>query len=165
MRRAVIVGAVLLLVAWPGVASSPEGLVASQAVAANAVLWEGGVADGSDAIAKAVPRKDKATFDVIGFVLGGIITESGCGNPGLSGPVVFLQIRTKGSPLGLVGVGCAGKTFGACSTLRIGQRVRLQGTMVLMPDFTRADFVACDPATWVPFEVPLNVFVATKVAK
>jgi len=122
-------------------------------------------ASGGDEALKAVPRKDKALIDIIGTVYSvSAPISSNCGNPGLGAPVTFVNVVSLGSPLRYVGIGCAGPTLGACLALRPGQRVRIQGTMALMPDFTREDFNPCDINTWFLPEVPaLNVLVATKV--
>lgn len=116
---------------------------------------------------KTVPRQDKAAIDIIGTVYSvQPVANSQCGGTPLGAAVVFVNVYSTGSPLRYIGIGCAGSTLASCSSLRPGQRVRIQGTAVLMPDFMRPDFDPCNPDTWfLPEVATFNVLVATKVTR
>jgi len=103
---------------------------------------------------KAVPRTDKATADVVGQILAGqVVTDYQCsGNS-----VLFLLIRVSGNPVTAI---CS---TSACSSLRVGQRVRLQGGLISIPNTDSPGFNPCDTSTWVPGLS--NIFVATKVTR
>lgn len=161
MRGPLIVVILALLVASAAEAQKVKTpLLRAQVLAVAA-------ASDNDELLKAVPRKDKALVDINGTVYS--VSEpisADCGNPALGAPVTFVNVYSTGSPLRYIGIGCAGPTLGICLSLRPGQRVRIQGTMALMPDFTREDFDPCDINTWFLPEVPtFDVLVATKVTR
>lgn len=103
---------------------------------------------------KAVPRTDKASVDVVGQILAGqVVTDYQCsGNS-----VLFLLIRVNGNPVTAI---CNNS---ACGSLRAGQRVRLQGGLISIPNPDSPGFNPCDPSTWVPGLS--NIFVATKIIR
>lgn len=105
-------------------------------------------------IEKAVPRADKSSADVVGRILAGqVVTDHLCtGNS-----VLFLLIQTGGNPVTAL---CGTQ---ACGSLRVGQRVRLQGRLISAPDVDGPGFNPCDSSTWIPGLN--NFFVATKVTK
>lgn len=102
----------------------------------------------------AVPRADKSSADVVGQILAGqVVTDHLCtGNS-----VLFLLVRVGGNPVTAL---CGTQ---ACGSLRVGQRVRLQGGLISAPNVDSPGFNPCDSNTWIPGLN--NFFVATKVTK
>lgn len=112
------------------------------------------LASPTQVLEKAVPRADKSSADVVGQILAGqVVTDYQCsGNS-----VLFLLIRVSGNPVTAI---CS---TSACGSLRAGQRVRLQGGLISVPNADSPGFNPCDSRTWVPGLS--NIFVATKVTK
>lgn len=123
--------------------------------AALSAMDPAAMAASAQAEARKVPGKDKNYVELIGTVLGGVAVEV-CGVP-----VTQVVLRVGGAPLV---ANCAGGVMAnTCGRFREGQRVRLRGQLVLVPDVTAPGFVACDPATWQL--LPLATFTATKSLK
>lgn len=130
------------------------------AAARQAVAEQRQIAAEQKATGQAVSRQDKVTVDITGTIQAGTIysSDGACGYE--PNDVLVLWIQAKGQ---WVSVTCAGNTLNTCLNTRIGQRIRVQGSMLTAPDFLDADFDACDTSTWYPG--PVNFFLATKVTK
>lgn len=151
----IIVGLVLPSLAQaaqgPNVANTKSPVVLSQGAAIARALDQ----------EKAVPRGDKDAVELIGTVTEGYSITDPCSGT----PIIVVWVASKAAPLSPVGGGCAGPSFAPCASLRVGQRVRLQGILLTLPDPTTPGFNACDPNTWFLPPVPLQTFLVTKVLK
>jgi hypothetical protein len=159
MKRLVLVAVVAVLLAFPALSVSEELTVEGAAIAhaaSQAAVIVRGVADQAK-----VPRGDKDSVEIIGTVADAYsITDPCSGNP-----VRIVWVSSKAAPLNPVGGGCAGPSFATCASLLVGQRVRLQGILLTLPDPTTSGFNACDPGTWFLPPAPLQTFLITKVTK
>jgi len=154
-----VVGIIAAFLVFPALAVSEESTIESVATAHSAI--QAAVIVRAVDQAKGVPRGDKDAVEIIGTVVDAYsITDPCSGNP-----VRVVWVTSKAAPLNPVGGGCAGPSFASCASLRPGQRVRLQGVLLTLPDPTSPGFNACDPGTWFLPPAPLQTFLVTKVTK
>jgi hypothetical protein len=154
-----VLGTMAALLTFPALAATQESN-AERATSASSSIQATVIVRGVDLV-KAVPRSDKDTVELIGTVAEAYsITDPCSGNP-----VRVVWVTSRAAPLNPVGGGCAGPSFSACASLKPGQRVRLQGILLTLPDPTTPGFNACDPGTWFLPQAPLQTFLVTKVTK
>jgi hypothetical protein len=157
--RSLALGAMAALLVFPALAA-PQEFTADTATDARSTLQAAVIMRALNQV-KAVPRGDKAAVEIIGTVADAYSITDKCSGS----PVRVVWVTSKAAPLNPVGAGCAGGSFGSCASLHPGQRVRLQGVLVTLPDPTALGFNVCDPSTWLLPLGPLETFLVTKVTK
>lgn len=108
---------------------------------------------------KAVSRTDKITVDITGVLAdSAVFSGDGCDYQPVELLALFLRVKGQ-----WISAFCHPSALNSCLSLRLGQRVRVQGVLIAAPDVLHPDFNPCDQSTW--FVGPINFLFATKITK